>query len=508
MKKSLTSTLLVSLFIVVIFLFAGETVWIERQMSRLNELYYEVGERGYQLLYDQVRIEKDIVDMETGTRGYLLTGQKSFLEPYYEGKREVDERLASLQASLVDEGKLSPDSLLGEGKLSPKVAEIRRLVGKWIDECAEPAILQRQKQDQSQPASPNATNNLTLTRGKELMDGLRRAIDDLQGLTTDLRQRQVTQINSIHDQVVQRDRLFTGFLWLVNVLLFAFSYMWGRALEEKTEKLTDRERRLTLAVDELERASRLKSEFLANMSHELRTPLNAIIGFAQVLQKQYYGPLTEKQADYAGYILKGGQHLLGLINEILDLSKIEAGKMELKLSTFPLRRVLEDSLLLFKEKAARHRLNLYLEVDEKITAVEADESKVKQILYNLLSNAVKFTPDGGKIRVKAELKGTGRKETGESVIVVNVADTGIGIPRSEQAKLFQPFVQLDGSYTRKYEGTGLGLSLVKRLVELHGGRVWVRSRGPGKGSFFYFTLPVSIKEVKEDEQTDTGGRGQ
>jgi len=232
---------------------------------------------------------------------------------------------------------------------------------------------------------------------------------------------------------------------------------------------------------ELEAASRHKSEFLANMSHELRTPLNAIIGFSEVLDDRMFGELNDKQAEYVRVILASGRHLLSLINDILDLSKVEAGRMELDLGTFNLRMALENALTLIRERAVRHGLALELTVDERLGDVVADERKLKQVLLNLLSNAVKFTPEGGRIDVRAL--------PADGTVEVSVTDSGVGIAPEDQEAIFEEFRQV-GHAARKREGTGLGLALARKFVELHGGRLWVKSE-VGRGSTFTFTLPVA-----------------
>ena len=232
---------------------------------------------------------------------------------------------------------------------------------------------------------------------------------------------------------------------------------------------------------ELEAANRHKSEFLANVSHELRTPLNAIIGFSEVLGERLFGELNEKQAEYTDDILSSGRHLLSLINDILDLSKIEAGRMELEITTFDLPMAIENALLLVRERASRHGIKFHRAIDERLGDFIGDERKVKQILVNLLSNAVKFTPEGGQIKVDAGL--------GDSAVIVSVTDTGIGIVKEDQEAIFEEFRQASGNYRQKREGTGLGLTLTRRFVEMHGGRIWVESE-IGKGSKFTFTLPV------------------
>jgi len=231
---------------------------------------------------------------------------------------------------------------------------------------------------------------------------------------------------------------------------------------------------------ELEVANKHKSAFLASMSHELRTPLNAIIGFSEALLARFFGELNEKQDDYLKDIYSSGKHLLNLINDVLDLSKVEAGRMELDLSQFDLPSALADAMTLIRERATKHGIALGLDVAPALGTVTGDERKFKQILLNLLSNAVKFTPDGGRVDVSAARV--------QNDIVIAVKDTGIGIAAADQEAVFEEFRQVGGDYTSKQEGTGLGLALTRRFVELHGGRIWVES-APGKGSTFFFTLP-------------------
>jgi signal transduction histidine kinase len=243
---------------------------------------------------------------------------------------------------------------------------------------------------------------------------------------------------------------------------------------------------------QLEIANRHKSEFLANMSHELRTPLNAIIGFSEVLIERMFGEVNDKQMEYLRDIHSSGQHLLTLINDVLDLSKIEAGRMELDLSCFDLGLLLENALTLVRERAQRHGLSISLEVGEGLQEWVADARKVKQVVVNLLSNAVKFTPSGGRVRIAAR-----RLESdGRVMAEVSVADTGVGIAPEDHEAVFDEFRQAGRDYLRKAEGTGLGLSLARRFVELHGGKLGVDSR-LGEGSTFTFVLPLKTLEALE-----------
>ncbi len=279
-------------------------------------------------------------------------------------------------------------------------------------------------------------------------------------------------------------------------------------LQAMNEELMNHQKELAEANIRLEEVSRAKSDFLANMSHELRTPLNSIIGFSEVLQDELYGKLNEKQLEYVCDILTSGRHLLSLINDILDLSKVESGKMELELSSLILRDVLNSSIRMFKEKAMKHNIKLSLEIEpDADTEIEADERKLKQIMFNLLSNALKFTPDGGSVQVSAhriadlrlQIAESGaeeksgirnlQSEIGRDFIEISVEDTGIGIKKEDINKIFKEFTQIESAYTKEYEGTGLGLALTKRLVELHGGNIRVESE-EGKGSRFIFTMPL------------------
>jgi PAS domain S-box-containing protein len=250
---------------------------------------------------------------------------------------------------------------------------------------------------------------------------------------------------------------------------------------------------LKIRAQELTAANKTKTEFLANMSHELRTPLNSIIGFSEILHDLTFGPLNEKQLKYISNVLTSGNHLLTLINDILDLSKVEAGKMELVYDEFVVSTVINEIKTLVISIASKKNIMINVITYEKLITIHADGGKFKQILFNLMSNAIKFSPNGGSITIDAKCI--------NDMVQIAITDTGIGISKEDQKKLFQPFVQVDASTSRQFEGTGLGLALVKRFVGLHGGKVWIESE-PGKGSTFTFTIPIQPETgVKENIPT-------
>jgi len=261
-------------------------------------------------------------------------------------------------------------------------------------------------------------------------------------------------------------------------------------------------------------ANRAKTEFLANMSHELRTPLNHIIGFTELVMDRHFGELNAQQAEFLQDVAHSGKHLLALINDILDLAKVEAGKLELEVSEVDLGELLQVSLSMIKEKSLKHGIRLETHLNGIPERIRVDERKMKQILYNLLSNAAKFTPDGGEIRVGAQRVRwvvrpgqrwsdpkdmrfvDGRPDPADfdagdvnECLLITVTDSGIGIPKEHQDRIFDAFEQVRSSQTASKLGTGLGLSLTRKLVELHGGKIWVESEGEGKGCSFKFVLP-------------------
>ena len=273
-----------------------------------------------------------------------------------------------------------------------------------------------------------------------------------------------------------------------------------RKAHEKLRQAIEERKRAQLetknATIAAEAALRTKSEFLANMSHELRTPLNHILGFTELILDKKVGELNEIQEEYLNDVHSSSTHLLSLINDILDLSKIEAGRLEYRPTQIPIREILASSLIMIKEKAMKRSIALSKELDDIPESIHADDTNLKQILYNLLSNAVKFTPNGGSIHLaakrlsSADLQAKNDTASSKEYIQISIKDSGIGLKKENLTKIFQPFEQVENSSSRQFQGTGLGLSLAKSLVELHGGKIWAESDGEGLGSMFSFSLPV------------------
>ncbi len=286
-------------------------------------------------------------------------------------------------------------------------------------------------------------------------------------------------------------------------------------VKERTSKLED-------AMLLAESTNRTKSEFLANMSHELRTPLNAIIGFSEAMLNGIYGPINEKHREYLNDILLSGENLLGLINDILDLSKIESGDINLERREFSVNELLKSSVGMFREKTAKHNISIEYRVEDGLDEIVADQRKLKQVVVNLLSNAIKFTPDGGTISVNARsvhhppfgIQGTdGSKSAEQSTanlehdvdfVEISVKDTGIGIGKDDIPKLFQSFQQLESPYQKRYGGTGLGLFLTRRLVELHGGSIRVESE-KSKGTSFTVSIPLKSGGWQKGQAGESAG---
>lgn len=289
----------------------------------------------------------------------------------------------------------------------------------------------------------------------------------------------------------------TKYYMIVEAVKLSDDRVIGFCIDSTERKRTEED--LLKAKIAAENCNRTKSEFLTTMSHELRTPLNSIIGFSEVLSEGYFGQINEKQAKYLKNIYNSGKHLLNIINNILDISKVESGKMQLYKEKIYVKELVDEMISAMQHLAANKEIVLKIRADSKFGAVQADKAKLRQILYNLIGNAIKFTDIGGSVTV-------GAREDDE-MAYISVTDTGIGIPANDLMKLFKPFTQLDSSCARKYEGTGLGLALAKELAELHGGTINVESE-PEKGSTFTLSLPLKEKRAKPYSATDESIKAQ
>lgn len=303
------------------------------------------------------------------------------------------------------------------------------------------------------------------------------------------------------DEVGELSASFNGMILGLRKTRLALEH-WNRELEHKveirTKQLTRSNEKLEQTNEQLERVNLHKSQFLANMSHELRTPLNAIIGFSEILQDQVFGELTEKQRRYVGNIVSSGRHLLDLVNDVLDLSKVEAGKMELHWEDFSARQTVSEVITQLSTLATRKDLSMGANYEPEFDIISADRGRFRQVLYNLISNAIKFTPPGGRVQINCRIEL--RLDQGAQMALFEIKDTGIGISPDNLESIFESFRQVDNSYSRQYQGTGLGLALTRKLVEMHGGEIWVSS-ALETGSTFSFTVPLTHFKLLQLEES-------
>jgi len=441
-----------------------------------------------------------LVEADADLRIGILTGYPDFLEAHDETVRQIPDAVARLQELVKDDPPQAATARQVSEKISHKLALMATITERARSQAA----------DRARGRGLLAKNNLlTIAIQQDMVTFVQQAL-----ASTEARQQEL-------ERSKQRFQWLLG-LGTISVVLLSlgifFVFMGGirgrlKTLTANIQRLAARQplaqsipghdefARLDHAFHDMagavaeaskleheakeiaETANRAKSEFLANMSHELRTPLNAVIGFSEVLKDESFGPMNEKQKEYITDVLESGKHLLSLINDILDLSKIEAGKMEIRTGEVDLRALLKNSLTIIKEQALARGIELSLNASDTLGTIQADDRKVKQIVFNLLSNASKFTPDGGKIGIEASRT--------DARVLISVWDTGIGIEEKDRQKVFEEFRQIDSALSRKYAGTGLGLSLAKRFVELHGGQMWFESAGKNQGTRFSFTLPVT-----------------
>jgi signal transduction histidine kinase len=420
---------------------------------------------------------------ESSARGFVISGDSEYLGVYQTATADVQKTLANLEGTING----SPSQLARFDRLKSAVREKIEFSNRKID----------LRRSQGREA---AVDFFLSGRDHKLMDSIRSLVSEIK----------LEEMNLLHKR--QREAnlntkwsifiLIAGFTFSFSMLL-AVHYLLNREImrrrqaeasagrlnedlerrvQERTAELADLNRQLEERNREVERANKMKSEFLARMSHELRTPLNAIIGFSDLLAEESAGPLADKQKRFIGHVSTGARHLLQLINDVLDVSKIEAGKFELRLADFVAADAITEVLSVIKPLAESREIQTNSSVGTDLI-VHADRIRFKQILYNLLTNAVKFTHEGGKVDIEAF------QET--AFVRICIRDTGTGIPAEEQQAIFEEFHQVGDTTKSPSQGTGLGLSITKRLVELHGGRIWVESQ-PGSGSRFSFTIPCAV----------------
>jgi len=436
----------------------------------------------YQVIGTLDDVEIQMLECESGARGYVLSGEESVLIPYYDSMRRLGETIRNLESQAT------------ESPVDPRLmARLKTLV-------AEGLAFHQEKIKSRRTQGHEAASRLFLTgKGVRIMTSLRDVLNRMEQVETSLLERRYA--NARADATASLQALLVGtFLSFTILLLVYYSlereiarrtrseeviHKFNEELESRiaarTAELTASNRELELRSLEIERANRLKSEFLTRMSHELRTPMNAIVGFSDLLAEETDGPLSHTHRRFVGHIREGARHLLALINDVLDLSKIEAGRVDLSPVEFRAPEAVSEVLPVIKPLAEVKKLDILSKVEMEVL-VYADRTRFKQILYNLLSNAVKFTPEGGSVWIEARREGDRWSFT--------VGDTGVGIPPEEHVTIFEEFHQVGTTTKGVKEGTGLGLAITKRLVELHGGGIWLES-APGKGSRFTFTLPAA-----------------
>jgi len=485
LKTSRKVTALFAAAVLLVAFVVAASFWVFSQLGEAGE----ARKHTFDAIIRANALLSALKDAETGQRGYALTGNEAFLEPYLAVRDGIKGQLEELQQRTL---------IVAAGQ---HLVAIAPLIAAKLAELSNVIELRRNND------MPGVLAAVGGGQGKRLMDSIRAEANSF----IKIEEGALAERDAEFQANMRRLFFMIGIAGaLLLLLVLSCVYLINGEKRHRLKELVHRETQHLLEIQTeankaLERASRMKTEFLATMSHELRTPLNAIIGFSEALKEGLVGPISESQRQFADDIFTSGHHLLSLINDILDLSKVEAGMMALELEPVDLKSLLSNSLTIVREKAASQRVSVEVEAGDDLGVPVLDMRKTKQIVYNLLSNAVKFSANGGRVVLRA--RRVPRSDVGtlsgawpvhgfpladseyNEFLEISVSDSGIGISQEDMAKLFQAFSQIDSSLARKFEGTGLGLAMVKQLSELHGGTVAVAS-AEGEGACFAAWLPI------------------